>query len=135
VARWRLGYDGTGISRPAWSLTQPSWYVEATGDFNNDGRSDIVLQNNNGNGAVWNMDGDQISPGQRGRQPGPSWQCRWHGRLQQRRLGMTDIALQNNSGAIAVWDMDGFTINQAGTLANPGPAWSVIGDGRHSSLS
>ena len=31
----------------------PDWQVEGTGDFNNDGRSDILWQNTDGTPAIW----------------------------------------------------------------------------------
>ena len=37
------------------------------------GKSDILLQNNNGNVAVWNMNGDQISQSGVIANPGPAW--------------------------------------------------------------
>jgi hypothetical protein len=35
----------------------PNWHAVETGDFDDDGQSDILLQNVNGGVAVWNMDG------------------------------------------------------------------------------
>ena len=33
----------------------PIWHVEDTGDFNGDGKSDILWQNDNGQAAIWLM--------------------------------------------------------------------------------
>jgi hypothetical protein len=35
----------------------PSFHVIGTGDFNGDGKSDILFQNTNGNVAIWEMNG------------------------------------------------------------------------------
>ena len=35
----------------------PSWEIKGTGDFNGDGKSDIIRQGENGTAAMWLMDG------------------------------------------------------------------------------
>ena len=35
----------------------PSWKIKDAGDFNGDGKSDILWQNDNGAPAIWLMDG------------------------------------------------------------------------------
>ena len=35
----------------------PSWQVKGTGDFNGDGKSDILWQGSDGTPAIWLMDG------------------------------------------------------------------------------
>ena len=35
----------------------PSWHVEGAGDYNDDGRSDILWQHDGGTPAIWFMDG------------------------------------------------------------------------------
>ena len=41
----------------------PSWHVEGTGDFNGDGKSDILWQHDSGLPAIWTMDGTNITAG------------------------------------------------------------------------
>jgi hypothetical protein len=52
-----------------------------------------VLQNTNGNVAIWNMNGDQISQAGVVANPGPSWHVVESGDLYGG--GKSDIALQN----------------------------------------
>jgi len=47
-----------------------------TGDFNNDGHSDILWQNANGQASIWEMDGaNRIGGGPVSPNPGPSWRA------------------------------------------------------------
>src|SRR5438309_1877602 len=51
------------------------WHGPGTGDFNGDGKADILWQNANGQAAVWEMDGlNLISGSNVGFNPGPAWQ-------------------------------------------------------------
>jgi len=38
----------------------PSWEVKGSGDFNGDGKSDIVWQSSDGTPAIWLMDGTNV---------------------------------------------------------------------------
>ena len=52
----------------------PSWKAIGTGDFNDDGHSDILWQNTNGQAAIWEMNGTNvIGEAAVGANPGPSW--------------------------------------------------------------
>jgi hypothetical protein len=53
-----------------------SWTAVGTGDFNNDGHSDILWQNANGQASIWEMDGaNRIGGGPVSPNPGPSWRA------------------------------------------------------------
>ena len=84
----------------------PSWKAVGTGDFNDDGHSDILWQNTNGQAAIWEMNGTNesaaavISPN-----PGPSWKAVGTGDFNGD--GHSDILWQNTSGQAAIWEMNG----------------------------
>jgi hypothetical protein len=42
-------------------LIPTSWNVALTGDFNGDGRTDILWRNSNGDASVWFMNGTVVS--------------------------------------------------------------------------
>ena len=79
------------------------------GDFNGDGKSDILWQNDDGTAAIWLMDGTNahVCRCRRPVQPGPSWQIKGTGRFQRRRKA--DILWQNDSGLPSIWTMVGAT--------------------------
>ena len=51
----------------------PSWHVEGTGDFNGDGKSDILWQHDSGQAAIWTMDGTTLIGGAITPNPGADW--------------------------------------------------------------
>jgi hypothetical protein len=53
----------------------PSWQVKGTGDYNEDGKSDILWQNSDGAPAIWLMDGmSTVGIGAAGSfNPGAAW--------------------------------------------------------------
>ena len=51
----------------------PAWTAIGTGDFNNDGKSDIVLRDDTGAVAVWLLDGTHIIEAGTAGAPGGDW--------------------------------------------------------------
>jgi hypothetical protein len=110
----------------------PSWIEAGTGDFNDDGNSDILWQNTNtGQASIWEMSGDtQIGGGKVSPNPGPAWKAVGTGDFTGDGFS-DDILWQNtNTGQISIWEMNGNTQIGGGTVSpNPGPAWQAIGTG------
>jgi autotransporter-associated beta strand protein len=101
----------------------------APSDFNGDSLSDILLQNTDGQAAIWEMNGTTpIDQQPVGANPGPSWKAIGTGDFNGD--GHADILWQNTSGQAAIWEMNGTTpIDQQAVGANPGPTWQAIGTG------
>ena len=59
---------GGGLANPG-----PTWHIKATGDFNGDGKSDILWQNDDGTPAIWEMSGTTLIGGAGLANPGPTW--------------------------------------------------------------
>ena len=97
------------------------WQVKGVGDFNGDGKSDILFQNSvDGSCYVWELDGavhatatqaptsaDQPFPhGFVGWAPGNVWQVKGVGDFNGD--GKSDILFQNSvDGSCYVWDLNG----------------------------
>jgi hypothetical protein len=92
-----------------------------TGDFNGDGRSDILWQNDSGEAAIWEMNGTTVIGAASIGNPGPDWHIMGTG--DYNHDGKSDILWQNSSGAVAVWELNGTSTIAAAVLANPGPTW------------
>jgi len=103
--------------------------VHAEADFNGDSKSDILWQNDNGQAALWLMNGfTQIGNDAVGGNPGPSWHIK--GRGDFNGDGKADILWQNDNGQAALWLMNGLTqIGNDAVGPNPGPSWHVKGAG------
>ena len=51
----------------------PSWHARGTGDFNGDGRSDILFQNSSGEVDIWSINGTTVISSASIANPGPTW--------------------------------------------------------------
>jgi len=96
--------------------------VVGTGDFNGDGKFDILLQNAaTGQVWQWQMNGAAIAATNNVGSPGPSWHVAAVG--DYNGDGMADVVLQNGDGHVWQWLMNGSTIaasNDLGNAGNPG---------------
>ena len=92
-------------------------------DFNGDGKADILWQNDNGQPAIWTMDGTNITSAVGLANPGPSWHVK--AAADFNGDGKADILWQNDNGQPAIWTMDGTTWTGGATLPDPGPSWHI----------
>jgi hypothetical protein len=135
------------------SATDPKWRIVGTGDFNQDGKTDLVFQFNNpgsysdGDLAVWLMDGvnlvqaSLLNPSNPG---DPHWMI--VATADSTRVfnpqtggaapdGYTDLIFQiqnpgqPNDGYLGIWFMSGLNLATASYLepSHPGTGWKVVG--------
>src|SRR6266567_1574319 len=76
----------------------PSWHAKAPGDFNGDGRPDILWQNDSGEVAIWELNGTAVVGGGSLGNPGPSWQVGSVGDFNGD--GRSDVLWRNGSGDV-----------------------------------
>jgi hypothetical protein len=109
----------------------PSWKAIGTGDFNDDGLSDILWQNTStGQVSIWEMSGNTlIGGGAVSPNPGPAWKAIGTGDFNGD--GDSDILFQNTSTSqVSIWEMNGATLIGGGTVnGSPGPGWRAVGTG------
>ena len=96
----------------------------SAGDFNGDGKADILWQNDSGQAAIWLMNGTSVlSASNVGANPGTAWHVKGTGDFNGD--GKADILWQNDNGQAAIWLMNGTSVLSAGNLrvqsqASPG---------------
>ena len=126
VAVWLM--DGTGInvasSAEILAIPPAGWKVVSTGQFNADGRTDIVLQHNTSRRvAVWLMDGNKVlSSAEVDRTPDAGWKV-----VGAATNTINTIVLQNEtSRRIGVWLMNGSKVASTTEVdRTPDAGWQV----------
>jgi hypothetical protein len=59
VAIWLM--NGAQVTQAAGVGSAPGWSIVETGDFNGDGKSDLLWRDTSGNIAMWFMNGVQVA--------------------------------------------------------------------------
>ena len=107
------------------------WVIVGVGDFNGDGKADILWQNTaTGEVYIWLMNGTTIaSQGSPGTvSPSSGWVIQGAGDFDGN--GMSDILWRNStSGEVYIWLMNGMTIAGQGSPGTVSSAWSIKGTG------
>ena len=134
VAGQNLTYQGNAVALDS------SWSVAGVGDFNGDGKSDILWRNANGSLVDWTMNGSDIVAGQNLTYQGNavaldrSWSVAGVGDFTGD--GRSDILWRNSNGSLVDWTMNGSDIVAGQDVTYQGNAvaldssWSVaaVGD-------
>ena len=88
-----------------------NWHIAGTGDFNNDGKSDILWRADDGSVGIWLMNGTQTLSGQVIATPAVAT-TDWHiaGTGDFNNDGISDILWRNDDGSVAIWLVNGTQI-------------------------
>jgi hypothetical protein len=136
------GLTITSQGSPATVSPSSGWNVVGVGDFNDDGKADILWQNDtSGEVYIWLMNGTGIaSQGVVANSLSPNWAVLGVGDFDGN--GTSDVLWQNSStGQIYIWFMNGLTIASQRSPGSPSPpsstvccsgvgnGWSIVGVG------
>ncbi len=144
VAAWFMNgsaISGSGDLTSGGTAVRPdaSWSIVSTGDFNGDGKADILWRNTSGELTEWLMNGTAIAgsgdvtSGGVAVAPDATWSVAGSGDFNAD--GSKDILWRKTDGTVAVWDMNGTTIAGSGVVraggvaVMPDASWSVAGIG------
>ena len=102
--------------------------VAATkGDFNGDGKTDILWHDTTGNVSMWLMDGFTVLDNRPVANVWTGWFIAGVGDFN--KDGKSDILWRNTSGDVSIWLMDGAVITHYHGLGNIWTGWSIAGVG------
>jgi hypothetical protein len=104
-----------------------NWDTVGSGDFNADGKADILWRDDQGNVAIWLMDDTSVTNGGVVANAPTSWKVEGVGDFNGD--GKADILWRASDGSVSVWLMDNVTISARGTLVNVPKSWTVAGIG------
>jgi hypothetical protein len=125
-AVWELN-GGTIKSQSGLGEVDAAWKIAAIGDFDGDGRADIVWRHTNGTVAIWEMSGFTLrSSISLGAVP-TDWQIAGIGDFDGD--GRADLLWVNTNGSVAIWEMSGLTVKATFNVGTLPAGWSIAGVG------
>jgi predicted extracellular nuclease len=126
--------DGYGVAsegvvnNSAVNTLGSDWNIAGTGDFNGDGKSDILWRNaNTGSAHVYLMNGLLIADQGEVRQVSNDWAI--EGVDDFNNDGKSDILWRNVNGSAYTYQMNGLQVASEGIVGAAGADWDIIGTG------
>ncbi len=117
-----------GVATSTAQLLGPgNWTVTHTGDFNGDGKADILLRNDDGSVALWLMNGTTLISGAGLLGPNSGWSVTHVADFNGD--GKADILFSHTDGRVAMWLMNGSTLVSGAGLLEAASGWSVTHTG------
>ena len=133
TAIWLMNGLTIANSGSPGTVADLGWQVQGVGDFDGDGKADILWMHTDGRVQVWLMNGTTATstPTVTNLGAGSGWSVQGIGDFNGD--GKADILWMNTNGTVVIWLMNGATIASSATLANVGAmtatSWLVQGVG------
>jgi hypothetical protein len=126
VAMWQM--DGNHVASSTFvsgdSAVSAGWHAAGTGDYNHDGKADVLWQNSNGQVALWKMDGDHVTSNNGVGSPGAEWKVIGTG--DYNHDGKADVLFETASGVVGQWQMDGDHITHSLNVGSHSTDWHHV---------
>ena len=103
-----------------------SWQVLGTGDFNGDGRSDLLWRNETGITAIWEMNGNQVIGNYGIGTLSTDWRFVDTGDFNGD--GNSDVLWRHNNGAIKIWQVNSGQMSDL-SLGSVPNEWKIVDTG------
>jgi hypothetical protein len=100
-----------------------AWHAAGIGDFNGDGKADVLWQNTNGEVAQWQMNGDHIASNTT---VGSAAGSTVIGTGDYNHDGKADVLLQTASGNVTEWQMNGDHISASVSVGSHSSDWHMV---------
>jgi hypothetical protein len=109
------------------NLPLATWTVAGTGDFNGDGKVDVLWRDSAGNIAIWFMNGTTVASAAGVGNLPTSWSVAGTGDFNGD--GLFDIVWHDTAGDTAIWLMSGAAVLQGGGLGTIPTTYSIVQTG------
>jgi hypothetical protein len=112
--------NGTSVtSMTSLANSGSSWHVVATGDFNRDGKADILWQNDDGLPVIWEMNGRTIVAAGGLPNQGPGWQVKDDGPIPPDQMATLSATAAPAPGILRLSAPDLVAGSETSVLSNP----------------
>ncbi len=113
VAMWTKSPPGFGFNVTAFY--QPGiakdWHIDGVGDFNGDGKEDLLWRNDDGSVSLWRANGHGFDQGAYANSAPLDWHIAQVADVNDD--GRADIVWRNDNGAVSTWESTGADFNIA----------------------
>jgi hypothetical protein len=134
LAAWFMSGDdvkSTSFITPN-NVGDRGWVAVGAGDFDADGKTDLLFQHTDGSLAVWKLNGVVLTSSAF-LNPVNSGSKDWRAiaTADFNKDGKVDILFQHTDGSLALWYMDGINLTSVAALrpGNSGAGWAAVGAG------
>ncbi|MBN8964811.1 MAG: VCBS repeat-containing protein, partial [Rhizobiales bacterium] len=123
LAIWKLTRSGQVTAMTSLGTVSKAYHIQALDDFNGDGKDDILWRNDNGQVALWQMNGSSVASATTVSTLSSAWHIQGSGDFNGD--GKTDILWRNTTtGQAAEWLMNGSQVASTVDLGKL-PTWDV----------
>jgi hypothetical protein len=122
VQMWVL--NGSQVAKQVdLGIVPLNWTIAGNGDFDGNGSTDLLWQDNAGNVGVWLMNGTNILSSKVIGNAPSTWSIAATG--DYNGDGKSDILWKDSSGDVGTWFLNGTTVSSTAGYGNVGGTWNV----------